>query len=299
MMENHSYRQVVGNTSAPYQTSLGSECGQATAMFGASHTSAVNYFAVSAGRYSPTATHGCGSVAGHCADSGANLYSQLDSAGLSWRSYQESMRAPCSGASGGGYKIGHNPVIFYRDIPAAECKARDLPVNDLTAQLGAFWTDLQDQALATFSWVTPNLKNDGEGKNGGLPAADAWVKKFVGLVQQSNSYQAGNTLLLITYDEGKGPDAHPGEDCTNQTLDMPVTNGVSAHQDSCHVPFFVIYPYTPTGTTSGVFFDHYSVTKTVEDLFGLPYLAHAADAQTASLVGQFGIQLPVAAPKAG
>ncbi len=67
-------------------------------------------------------------------------------------------------------------------------------------------------------------------------------------MQQSASYQAGNTLILITYDEGTGADAKTGEDCTNQALDLPITNGVSAHQDSCHIPLFVVYPYTPTGT---------------------------------------------------
>ena len=108
-------------------------------------------------------------------------------------------------------------------------------------------------------------------------------------VQQSNSHQAGNTLLLITYDEGTGSDSKVGEDCTNQSLDMPVTSGTSAHQDSCHVPFFVVYPYTTTGASVGTFFDHYSVTKTVEDLFGLPYLAHSGDPQTNSLIGHFGI----------
>jgi hypothetical protein len=51
----------------------------------------------------------------------------------------------------------------------------------------------------------------------------------------------------------------------------------------------VIYPYTPAGDSDATFFDHYSITKTVEDLFGLPYLAHAGDAQTSSLLGHFGL----------
>ena len=77
---------------------------------------------------------------------------------------------------------------------------------------------------------------------------------------------------------------------------MPVTNGISAHQDSCHVPLFVVYPYTPPGTSDGTFFDHYSITKTVADLFGLPYPGHAGDAQTASLVGHFSIPAPSGMP---
>ncbi|HSX36339.1 MAG TPA: alkaline phosphatase family protein [Patescibacteria group bacterium] len=287
MFENKSYKQVVGNSSAPYQTSLTTTCGVATAMFGATHTSAANYLAISAGEFPSTSPPGCGSVKA-CADASNNLYKQLDTAGLNWRAYEESMPAPCTTSSSGAYKIGHNPPLFYSNIPAAECAANDLPVADLTAQSGVFWNDLQNQTLPSFSFVTPSLNNDGEG-TGGLLAADNWLKNFLATVQQSNSYQAGNTLVLVTYDEGTGSDATTGEDCTNQSLDMPITNNTSAHQDSCHVPFFVVYPYTPAGTSDGTFFDHYSVTKTVESEFGLPLLAHAGDAQTTSLIGHFGI----------
>ncbi len=290
MMENHSYKSVVGSSNAPYQTSLSTQCGNATVAFGATHTSAANYLATSAGEFPAASPPGCGSVKA-CSDNSENLYHQLDTAGLSWKAYQESMASPCDQSSSGAYKIGHNPPMFYSDIPLSECQAKDVPVADLTAQTGAFYTDLQNQTLPNFSWVTPDLNNDGEGSGGAaaaLKAADSWLQKFVTTVQQSNSYQSGNTLVIINYDEGTGADTTTGEDCTNQALDLPVTNGTSAHQDSCHVPFFVLNPYTQAAADT-TFFDHYSITKTVEDLFGLPYIAHAADVGTNSLLGHFGI----------
>jgi Bacterial Ig domain len=64
---------------------------------------------------------------------------------------------------------------------------------------------------------------------------------------------------------------------------------------SCQVPLLVIYPYTPAGNDS-TYFDHYSITKAVEDVFGLPYLARAGDAQTNSLAGHFGIPAGVVNP---
>lgn len=291
-MENKSYKQVVGSSNAPYQTSLANQCGNATAAFGATHTSAANYFATSAGEYPAASPPGCGSVS-KCADASDNLYHQLDTAGLSWKSYQESMPSACDPTSvNNSYKIGHNPPIFYSDISSGECLANDVPVADLTAQSSAFWNDLQNQTLPSLSWVTPSESDDGEGSTNGATAeqmADTWLQNFLGTVQQSSSYQAGNTVVLVSYDEGSGSDYTTGEDCTNESLDMPVTNGVSAHQDSCHIPFFVVYPYTPAGMSDGTFFDHYSITKTVEDLFGLSYLAHAGDAQTNSLIGHFGL----------
>jgi phosphatidylinositol-3-phosphatase len=296
MLENHSYSQVVGSPGAPYQTSLAAKCGSATAMFGATHSSAANYLAVSAGEYPPSRPAGCGKVAA-CADPSDNLYHQLNAAGLTWRGYMESMPSPCTASSGGSYKIGHNPILFYTDLTSAQCQASDLPVDSLTAESGPFWNDLQNQTLPAFSLVTPNLSDDAD--QGGLPAADTWLQGFLGLVTASPSYQAGNTLVLITYDEGSGPDYTVGEDCANMSLDLPITDGVSAQQDSCHIPLLVVYPFTWAGASDGTFFDLYSITRTVEDLFGLPHLAHAGDPQTASLAGHFGIPDDRAAPGPG
>ena len=305
MMENLSYNQVVGSPNAPYQTSLAADCGVGTSYFGATHTSAANYLAMSAGEYPAASTKGCGSVRA-CADPSNNLYNQLSSAGLTWAGFMEGMPANCDPASGNPdaagqdlYKIGHNPILYYTDIPASTCQADDIADSDLTAQSGPFWEDLENQTLPSFSWVTPDEVDDGEGPGGTAQqtqAGDTWLQGFLTTVEASPSYQAGNTLVLITYDEGSGPDQKTGEDCTNESLDLPVVDGVSAHQDSCHVPLFVVYPYTPAGDADPTFFDHYSVTRTVEDLFGLPYLAHAGDAQTASLVGHFGIAPPPADP---
>lgn len=273
MMENLSYKQVVG------------QCGNATAAFGATHTSA--------GEYPAASPPGCGTVKA-CTDASNNLYGQLSGVGLTWNAFMEAMPSACDPTTSDPYKIGHNPAIFYTDISTSTCQTNDLGVPDLTAQSGAFWTDLQNQTLPSFSWVSPSEADDGEG--GGTLAqneleADTWLQKFLGMVQQSNSYQAGNTVILVTYDEGNGADYLTGEDCTNQSLDMPVTNATSAHQDSCHVPLFVVYPYTAAVSVDGTFFTHYSITKTVEDIFGLPYLAHASDTTTNSLIGHFGLSL--------
>ncbi len=193
MLENHSYRQVVGNPAAPYETSLSADCGNATAMFAATHTSAANYLATSAGEFPAGSPRGCSSVYA-CADSSPNLYNQLDGAGLSWRAYQESMPSACGGSSHGGYKIGHNPAIFYRDIPIAECRSNDLPVTDLTARSGPFWDALQSQTLPALSWVTPSKAHDGEGSRNSTTAlkeADSWLASFVALLAQSPELHRG------------------------------------------------------------------------------------------------------------
>lgn len=283
MMENESYDQVIGAPADPYQNALAAQCGSGTEDFGATHTSASNYLAVSGGQFPPSSTGGCNFAA--CSSSEPSIYGQLDAAGLTWDAFIEAMPLNCdkssNNGSGGNYKIGHNPVLFYTGIPHAECTARDIAEPSLTVASGALYAALQAGTLPSFTWITPSLANENDGTGGNLRpgAADLWLSRLVPLITGSPSYAAGGTLLLITYDEGNlhASDYAPGENC-------PVTLGAS-----CHVPLLVVYPYTPAGTQDPAVFDHYSVTKTIEGLFGLPLLAHAADAGTASLQGHFGI----------
>jgi phospholipase C len=280
MLENRSYDQVVGRPDAPFQNRLARQCGNAVEAFGATHGSGSNYLAISAGQYPPSSVHGCLYQA--CASNADNIYAQLDRAGLTWKSYQESMPYPCAKTSAYPYKIGHNPAIFYAGIPAAECRARVVPVPELDARSGPFYDDLRHAALPSLAWVTPNRINDGDGpcphRSCTRAFVDHWLRRFVTLIAAAPAYQDGSILILVTYDEGRGWDNRIGEDCANPAADL------AGLQPSCHVPLFVVWPYARPGS-NGTFLTLYSVTRTVEDLFGLPCLAHACDAATASLAG--------------
>ena len=99
---------MIGNSAAPYENELDSDCGNATQAYGATHSSAANYLAISAGQYPAASPRGCGYAA--CASSEPDIYQQLDSAGLTWKAYEESMPAACDKSSASLYKIGHNPM---------------------------------------------------------------------------------------------------------------------------------------------------------------------------------------------
>ena len=279
MLENRSYDQVVGSPAAPYETGLARECGSATEAFGATHGSAANYLAVSAGQYPSSSIRGCDYYA--CASNEDNIYQQLDRAGMTWKAYEESMPSACGKSSAWPYKIGHNPAIFYTGIGAAECQDRVLPVADLTARAGAFYDDLKDAALPSVAWITPSRINDGEKPcvpSCALRSADRWLRNFLALVTVAPGYRDGSILVLVTYDEGRGPDNAIGEDCANKAADL------ARLQPSCHIPLFVVWQYARRSANS-TFFTLYSVTRTVENIFGLPCLAHACDPATASLAG--------------
>ena len=64
-----------------------------------------------------------------------------------------------------------------------------------------------------FGFITPNLCDDGHdgtcagtnvegGKTGGLVAADLWLKHWMPLILASPSYQSGQMLVAVTFDEG-------------------------------------------------------------------------------------------------
>jgi phospholipase C len=291
MLENDSYNQVIGQPGiAPYQNWVAQHCGVGTEMFATTHSSAADYLAVSSGEYPQHSPKGCGSV-GQCADPHPSLYSQLTAAGLIWGGYQESMPSRCDphSSTADAYKIGHNPAIFYTQITAAQCHANDVGVPNLAGKSGAFYQALKNGLLPSFSWITPNTNDDGENPCGdtcSLTDADTWLSKFMNVVAASPEYQAGTTLVLVTYDEGNGTDYRIGEDCTNKAADL---NG---KKPSCHIPLLVIYPYVTAADDDSTWFDDYSITQTVEQMFGLSYLAGADDPVTVSLAGHFGIQAP-------
>jgi phospholipase C len=278
MLENRSYDQVVGSAAAPYESRLARQCGSATEAFAATHGSASNYLAVSAGEYSPLSIRGCDYLA--CFTSADNIYQQLDRAGLTWKAYNESMPSACGKSSAWPYKIGHDPAIFYW-ISAAECHARVVAVPHLTSRSGPFYDDLRNSALPSVAWVTPNRIDDGEKpcrRPCSLAAADRWLRQFLALVTAALAYRDGSILVVVTYDEGRGWDNRLGENCANETADL------AGLQPSCHVPLFVVWQYARPGS-NGIFFTLYSITRAIEDIFGLPCLAHACDPATASLVG--------------
>jgi hypothetical protein len=84
----------------------------------------------------------------------------------------------------------------------------------------------------------------------------------------SSDYQAGKTLVLITWDEGNET-ATTGIDCTTQ-----------ANIDSagCHVGVIAASAYITPGTRDGTRYTPYSTLAAIEAMDGLPLLGRAATA---------------------
>ena len=254
--ENKSTSDIIGSSSAPYFNSLASECGLATNYHNVSHPSAPNYLAatsgVAKGSLPVFSFLDCNeSVVCNMAGS-QSIFGQ----GESVKSYEESMPSNCDKSDSGEYAQRHNPEIYYTSL--STCATDDVPYPELA-------TDLADNTLPAFSFITPNLIDDMH--DGTVAQGDTWLSTNLPAILNSSAYTSGSTAVFITFDEGSGGTV--GETCDTNTTDA-----------SCSVPTFVISPSTPAGARSSTLFNHYSLLGTSEALLGLSPLGEAATSAT-------------------
>src|SRR5215475_14664943 len=131
VMENHSRSQILGNSQAPFINQLANQYAVAEGYHDSFvHPSEPNYFWMVAGQNFGVLDDG--DPASHHLASTSHLADQLELAGLSWKSYQESMGSPCGLTSHGRYAAKHNPFAYFDDIngwdgtafhPDARCNA--------------------------------------------------------------------------------------------------------------------------------------------------------------------------------
>lgn len=160
---------------------------------------------------------------------------------LTWKAYAEDLPAiPCFlGATSGEYVRKHEPFISFYNIQnnANRC--------DNIVNASQFFTDIKTNHLPSFSIYIPNLLNDGHDTN--IAYVDHWLSNtFSSIFKQSNVMK--DTLFVITFDE---------DDWTtpiNQIYTLFIGAGVKA------------------GVLSDVHYTHYSLLRTIEEIFQLDLL---------------------------
>jgi phosphatidylinositol-3-phosphatase len=235
VMENTNSSSVIGSSSAPYINSIAGKCGLATNFFAEAHPSLPNYIAMTSG-----------STQGISDDSGPSshklnvpsIFSQLGPGG--WRSLEESMPSNCAQGDSGKYAVRHNPAAYYTNI-SSQCAGQDVPLAD------------PPDLSAKFTFITPNTCDDMHDCS--TQTGDTWLSQWVPKLIASPQYQAGNTIVFLTWDEDDG-------------------------SSSNHIATLVMSPSTPPGTKGATQFNHYSMLRTTEEALGLPPIAGAAGAAT-------------------
>ncbi|MBJ7608925.1 MAG: phosphoesterase [Candidatus Dormibacteraeota bacterium] len=252
--------------------------------YGTGHVSLDNYIAMtSAQPANPSTSSDClGQNLYTCAQTtavsagGRNLGDQLDDAHRSWAGYMDSMPSPCfhaqysptagadqyqgnsTAAPAGNYADRHNPFVYYPDIVGNDtrCRAHDVPYTQLSI-------DIAGGTVPAFAFITPDTCHDGHdspcagGQAGGLTSADAWLSGNVPpLLDYLSSH---NGLLLVTFDEASTSDT---SGCCHGGLGG--TPGFGGR-----VGLLAIGPGVSPGQVIHTPYDHASLLRTVEDVFGI------------------------------
>lgn len=194
--ENHSFSDVVGNSSMPYFNSLVSKYGLAKQYFANAHPSIPNYLMLTTGEMETFDDQFSGTIGDD------NIVRELTGAGKTWKAYEESI--PSAGYLGGDappYVRRHNPFSFLSDVQKSPSQAANI------VPFTQFGTDLANNSLPNFSFIVPDVNNDAH--NGTLAAADSWLQSNIAPLIASSTFQNGG-LLIIVFDEAELTDLDHG-----------------------------------------------------------------------------------------
>jgi hypothetical protein len=180
VMENHSYNEIIGSSSAPYVNSLANGGAKFTQSFAVRHPSEPNYLALFSGSTQGLTNDSCP----HTYSTG-NLGQQLIGAGRTFIGYSESMPSDgYTGCTSGQYARKHNPWVNFTNVPSSSnLRFTRFPTNYST--------------LPTVSFVVPNLCNDMHDCS--ISTGDTWLRNHLdGYAQWAKT---NNSLLIVTFDE--------------------------------------------------------------------------------------------------
>src|SRR5205823_12009817 len=116
VLENHDYAEIVGSSNAPYINSLIAMGGLATNYKDTNHPSLPNYLHMISGADQYPGFIDVDPTSGpYFPANQPNLGTQLETANVKWRSYQESMGTPCKLSASGTYAPKHDPFLYFVD----------------------------------------------------------------------------------------------------------------------------------------------------------------------------------------
>ncbi|HEX4508271.1 MAG TPA: alkaline phosphatase family protein [Alphaproteobacteria bacterium] len=210
-------------------------------------------------------------------------------------------------AVGDQYATRHNPFVYFHaiiDTPACDANVVALP---------ALVDDLKSAATTpNYVFITPNLCHDGhdggedgrkcvDGQPGGLVSADKFLADTVPQILASPAFRQDG-LLIVTFDEADidlkfdaatktvkfeggdssaccgqqaGPNIKPEDKVFGNLPDQgPGVNGPGGGR----IGAVLVSPFIAPGTVSDVPYNHYSLLRSIEDMFGLDHLGYAGQA---------------------
>jgi len=208
---------------------------------------------------------------------------------------------------GDQYATRHNPFVYFHSIiDTPSCVAN-------VVALPALATNLKSAATtANYVFISPNLCHDGhdggedgrkcvDGEPGGLVSADKFLAETVPQILASPAFKQDG-LLIVTFDEADidakfdkasntvklevgdasaccdeqaGPNLKPGDKVFGN---LPDQGPGVAGPGGGRIGAILVSPFIRPGTVSDTPYNHYSLLRSVEDIFGLDHLGYAGQA---------------------
>jgi phosphatidylinositol-3-phosphatase len=240
----------------------------------------------------------------------------LTNAGRSWRSYQEDIdllrdsggqltntvqaenlwTVPLTSFSGVfsnglneynfsnqyNYAAKHNPMVFFTDANGGNDATPSNPLSSHYAPLQQLLTDLTNNTVAEYNWITPNQYNDMHTTlNGGFQSltgdaarigqGDSFLSQIVPTIMASDAYK-NHGLIVLWWDESERDGVSgDNQDDFNHTLPFIIISK-DAHTNVGGQPY-----------ASPVNLSHSSFLRTMQEIFGVgPLLGDAANANDLS-----------------
>jgi hypothetical protein len=306
-LENENYDTTFGpNSKAPYLAKTLTSQGQLlTQYYGIGHFSLDNYIAMVSGQPPNSNTQAdcifyndfAGAVGpdGIAVGQGCvyptavkTIGDQLEGKGLTWKQYAEDMGTPCrhpalnsqdttqTARKNDQYAARHNPFVYFHSIiDRPICNTNVLDLSRLPGDLGSAAT------TPSYSFITPDLCSDGhdepcvDGRPGGLVSANDFLKTWIPRIAGSAAYKDGG-LIIVTFDESETG----AEDCCGEPTgpNTPNNGGLTQGNGGGRTGTVLISPYIKAGSVNNTPYNHYSLLRSNEDLFGLDHLGYAANA---------------------
>ena len=278
MMENTGYASLIGNPNAPFINSTAINYGLATSYFGVTHPSQPNYIAATSGSTNGVANDNDTTI------NVPNIVDQLEANGKTWKAYMQSLSlcvTKLDHACGNQlYERKHNPFVSFADVQ--DNPARMANIVDFSQ----FSTDLANNTVPNYSWISPDQCHDMHGRGGGgssdpcdfsnvqglIATGDAFLKSTVNQIMNSQAWQDSNSVIFITWDESD----FTGSGFQGFGDDSGCCDSVPG-QGGGHVVTLALLSENRTARTSSVAYNHYSMLSTIEGAWNLGCLAFTCD----------------------
>lgn len=234
------------------------------------------------------------------------LPDQLATLNMTWRGYLEDVekgpppapptcRHPPLGAAdptqaarpSDGYAARHDPFVYFHTLVdnTAGCAKNVVGLGALPGDLA------RAAATPSLSVIVPNLCHDGhdghdtpcaDGEPGGLASADAWLAQWVPKITASPAYRKDG-MLVVTFDSApaSGPTGDASACCGEKPGPTPPPAQpapAAPGSGGGRVDAVVLSPFVKAGTRNAMPYNHYSLLRTMEDLFGFGHVGFAASA---------------------